>query len=369
MNWTPIATPSLPRSLKHFLEHFRFFLFELSLLVVVGVGFVFRDAKGRIETSACFSEGQAPSSTWRTPTVYSSTHENPNVGSTRLLCIIQQKVSPGGQLDLKKLRGEAASGTLARAESSCSRVITKQVTFRQIAQAPRSRPQRVLFKDMSRSILITGASGYLGGSLLAELSRTKLPPHHTIYALVRSDAQAEQVKEYGAEPLRLDFGNEGAVIKTIVEAEISIIFFLIDALNSKHQMQLIKALGELKIQTGQDVHFLHTSGAKIFSEHAGLPTDRDISDADPGLFEMQKTAKAPHDFMKLVCLGSRYRQKSGSCECTHTNLGSGYKHYRYRDLQSIRCQKLYLHTVHRIWRRRGIRKPHLHTDCSCGTGR
>jgi hypothetical protein len=153
---------------------------------------------------------------------------------------------------------------------------------------------------MSHSILITGASGYLGGTLLAQLSRTELPSHKKLYALVRSDQQAEKVKTYGVEPITLDFEDESATIKSIVDAKISIIFFLIDALNSKYQVPLIKALGVLRKQTGQDVHFLHTSGAKISSEHAGLPTDRDIQDNDPGLFDIQKTSKAPHDIMDLV---------------------------------------------------------------------
>jgi nucleoside-diphosphate-sugar epimerase len=154
---------------------------------------------------------------------------------------------------------------------------------------------------MSHSILITGASGYLGGSLLAQLHRTNLPPHKTLYALVRSSHQAEQVQKYGATPLFLDLSDSASITKTIVDANISIIFFLIDALNSNSQIPLIKALGEVKKQTGRDVHFLHTSGAKIFSEHAGLPTNQDIPDTSPELFDMQKTAKAPHDVMKLVC--------------------------------------------------------------------
>ncbi|KAH5561178.1 hypothetical protein HBI26_193130 [Parastagonospora nodorum] len=153
---------------------------------------------------------------------------------------------------------------------------------------------------MSHSILITGASGYLGGSLLAQLNRTKLPPHKTLYALVRSDQQAEQVQKCGAEPLKLNFADENTVVKIIVEANISIIFFLIDALNSTFQLPLIKALGELKRQTGQEVHFLHTSGAKIFSEHAGMPTDRELRDDEEGLFEMQKKVRAPHGMMNLA---------------------------------------------------------------------
>jgi nucleoside-diphosphate-sugar epimerase len=154
---------------------------------------------------------------------------------------------------------------------------------------------------MSHSILITGASGYLGGSLLAQLSRTKLPPHDKLYALVRSDEQAKQVQNYGAEPLQLNLQDEDAVVKSIVDARISIIFFLIDALNSKHQMPMIKALAEVKMQTGQEVHFLHTSGAKIFSEHAGMPTNRELRDTDSEMFNMQKKTVAPHDVMKVVC--------------------------------------------------------------------
>lgn len=153
---------------------------------------------------------------------------------------------------------------------------------------------------MSHSILLTGASGYLGGSLLAGLHRTKLPPHQRLYALVRSHQQADAVKQYGAEPLFLDLKDEKAVLKTIVDAQVTIIYFLIDALNSELQIPMIKALSEVKKETGQDVHFLHTTGAKIFSEHGGMPTDREIRDTDADLFDLQKAAKAPHEIMGQV---------------------------------------------------------------------
>ncbi|KAH7394508.1 hypothetical protein BKA66DRAFT_410827 [Pyrenochaeta sp. MPI-SDFR-AT-0127] len=150
---------------------------------------------------------------------------------------------------------------------------------------------------MLHSVLITGASGYLGGALLAQLSRTSLPPHEKLYALVRSKEQAEAVTKYGALPLVLDFRDQDRVIESIVNAKISVIYFLIDAGKSELQIPMIKALGEVKKQTGQDVHFLHTSGAKLFSQHVGFPTDRVIVDSDPELYDLLRNSKPPHAVM------------------------------------------------------------------------
>lgn len=155
---------------------------------------------------------------------------------------------------------------------------------------------------MPHSILLTGASGYLGGSLLAQLHRTSIPQSTKLFALARSEDQAEAVKKYGAEPLILNLKDQDSVIKSIVDAQITIVYFLVDALNSKFQIPMIKALSEVKKQTGQEVHFLHTSGAKIFSQHAGFPTDHTILDTDPELYDLQKASKTPIELMAQVWL-------------------------------------------------------------------
>jgi hypothetical protein len=64
---------------------------------------------------------------------------------------------------------------------------------------------------------------------------------------------------------------------------------------------MIKALGQVKQQTGIQTHLLHTTGAKLFSGHAGMPTDRELSDLDSDLYELQKNTKAPHEVMGEVC--------------------------------------------------------------------
>ena len=156
---------------------------------------------------------------------------------------------------------------------------------------------------MSRNILITGGSGYIGGSLLAELKNTTdLPSHGTIYALVRSKEQAEKVKShYNATPLTLDLEDQAAITATLLEKQISVVFFLINAFNADAQVKFVEALAAVKGQHGVQTHFLHTTGAKLFSSFTGHPTDRVLSDAEEGLYEIQKAARSKFPPMETVC--------------------------------------------------------------------
>ncbi|KAF7562336.1 hypothetical protein G7046_g1777 [Stylonectria norvegica] len=147
---------------------------------------------------------------------------------------------------------------------------------------------------MSRNILITGASGYLGGTVVDQLARANLPSHGKIYALVRNDSQAEAVKKHGLEPLKFDAYDEASVEKTIVPLQISVVFWLIDASSLVAPPHFIKALAKVKKATGLETHFLHTSGAKIFADMAGAPVDRPLLDDDSDLYAIQKGQKSPY---------------------------------------------------------------------------
>ena len=61
---------------------------------------------------------------------------------------------------------------------------------------------------MLHSILLTGVSGYLGGTLLARLHRKELPAHKAIYALVRTKEQYDAVRQYGVEPIYIDLDDD-----------------------------------------------------------------------------------------------------------------------------------------------------------------
>ncbi|KAE8315141.1 hypothetical protein BDV41DRAFT_199358 [Aspergillus transmontanensis] len=147
---------------------------------------------------------------------------------------------------------------------------------------------------MTHNILLTGSSGYLGGTLLARLKRADLPPYGKVYALVRSEKQAQCVQEYGAEPLFCDVDDHVQITTAIVDREISVIYFLIDAYNQTRQQVMIRALGKVKERTGKTVHFVHTTGAKQFSRHGGVQHDSPLLDTDPMLYDIQKSAAPPY---------------------------------------------------------------------------
>jgi len=72
---------------------------------------------------------------------------------------------------------------------------------------------------MGANILITGAAGYIGGSLVADFLASKNPvlQEARISASVRSAEQAEALSKLGVNVFRLDLSDEHAVTETVLD--------------------------------------------------------------------------------------------------------------------------------------------------------
>ncbi|KAG7128535.1 hypothetical protein HYQ45_011880 [Verticillium longisporum] len=151
---------------------------------------------------------------------------------------------------------------------------------------------------MAANILITGGSGYLGGSLLQSWTKAQISGYGRLLALVRTDDQATAVEKlYGAEPVRSSL-QEDDVAKLIIDNRITIVLYLLDAYTADGPFAFIKGLSALKKATGQDVHLIFTTGTKQFSSLAGAPTDELLLDTDPNLYTIQSKQKTQFKEMK-----------------------------------------------------------------------
>lgn len=119
-------------------------------------------------------------------------------------------------------------------------------------------------------IFLTGASGYIGGSVAAALRAAG----HEVAGLVRTPARAEEVRAQGIEPVLGSLGDSALLERSAREADA--VINTADADHGKSVESMIAAL------SGSGKLFLHTSGSSIVGDQAaGEPTDRIYHDDTP----------------------------------------------------------------------------------------
>ncbi|SCO82450.1 uncharacterized protein FRV6_06663 [Fusarium oxysporum] len=140
---------------------------------------------------------------------------------------------------------------------------------------------------MSRNILITGAAGYIVGSIVANLlSKHPETTKQQVFAAVRTDEQAKALSTLGINVLKVDLSDEQTVVNEISSHKISVIVHAANSINPELALPLINALAKQKESAGKPTHFIHTSGLSAFYANSRWP--RTVNKDTDAVFETEK---------------------------------------------------------------------------------
>ncbi|OAQ65933.1 nad dependent epimerase dehydratase family protein [Pochonia chlamydosporia 170] len=136
---------------------------------------------------------------------------------------------------------------------------------------------------MIHNLLITGAAGYIGGSVLADFvgrSSDSAIGKANISAIVRREEQIERLQKLGITVICVDLLDEVAIHDIVQSHKIDTIVHLASSHDARIASFLIKALGRRGQDTSTETHFIHASGTTAFAPEAGWPLDitQDTSD-------------------------------------------------------------------------------------------
>lgn len=111
------------------------------------------------------------------------------------------------------------------------------------------------------SLLITGASGFIGGSVLHHLRHSHLEnvKRLNISVIVRGDAQAEVFQKQGLKIYKFESLDQSEVLQQIAK-EHDVVIHTASGFHTGSAVALIRGLGDRKKETGKDVYYIHTSG-------------------------------------------------------------------------------------------------------------
>ena len=114
-----------------------------------------------------------------------------------------------------------------------------------------------LNKENDLKVFITGASGFIGGSIAAHLARAG----HSVRGLIRNPEQSDELRRLGIEPV-IGTLDDSALLSAEAQAADAVI----NAASSDHE-GAVKALIEGLAGSGKT--FLHTSGSSIVGDASG----------------------------------------------------------------------------------------------------
>ncbi|CAJ2501453.1 Uu.00g043060.m01.CDS01 [Anthostomella pinea] len=196
---------------------------------------------------------------------------------------------------------------------------------------------------MSTNILMTGAAGYIGGSIVADFLalNSDVIKAANISATVRTDEQARSLSSLGINVLQVDLTDQTAVAEAVQANKIHMIIHTASSIDSRIVLHLITALGRRREANGEKPCFIHTSGLSAFDEATGWKFG-DVKDTD-SIISLERQVADSYLLRKVDVLVTEKAKEHGVtsyivspatlCEC-HTTLHSGEARLDLADVSS-----------------------------------
>ncbi|KAJ7627859.1 hypothetical protein DFH06DRAFT_1208945 [Mycena polygramma] len=137
---------------------------------------------------------------------------------------------------------------------------------------------------MLTNILLFGATGYIGGSVLEKLLTHPRSAEFQISVLVRDPAKAEKLKAFKVTPVVGDLNSDFELI-TALAKDADVVFSLADSTNIPAEKAILAGAKARFETTKKRTTYIHVSGVgviadlKVFGEHANSPVYDDMDAA------------------------------------------------------------------------------------------
>ncbi|KAL0064834.1 hypothetical protein AAF712_008231 [Marasmius tenuissimus] len=144
-------------------------------------------------------------------------------------------------------------------------------------------------------ILVTGATGYIGGAVVDKFLARPDAPSLDIRAVVRSPEKGEKLKAFGITPIIGSHDDEDLMVKAA--SQVDVVLAMADSDDLAAAKATLKGLKKRFEETGKQPILINTSGTGTLADDAAgmYTTDTVYDDADPDQIETLPYTKIHRD--------------------------------------------------------------------------
>jgi nucleoside-diphosphate-sugar epimerase len=138
------------------------------------------------------------------------------------------------------------------------------------------------------NVFITGAAGYIGGTVAAQL----MAQGHRVHGLVRDQAKAAALEQRGITPIVGDLDNLELLVRSVRAADATV--------NTANADHADSAIAMIEALAGSGKPFIHTSGSSVVGDDArGMRSSDRVFDEDTP-FMVEPLKQARHDLNQSI---------------------------------------------------------------------